>query len=105
MGRTWADDGALRRGCHKYAFHYRVGPPSRQWSLETFLKGPGGKRLASDVILSGADPRRGTKRFDLCRSNTRAGRFTIRSKLTYEDSSTGDSRSGWLRPSHFRLHR
>lgn len=103
MGRTWAPSGVLRRSCHKYPYHYRISPPTKNWSLETFLRGPAGKRLASDVILSGADPKRGTKRFDLCRSNTRPGRFTIRAKLT--DSDFSGSRSGWLRPSHFRLHR
>ena len=104
MGRTWEHDGTLRRGCHDYRYHYRVQPPSRRWSLETFLVGPGGKALASDVALAGGDPRRGTKHWSqICRSNTRPGRFTIRAKLSYDDSS-GNGHHGWLSPSHFRLH-
>jgi len=105
MGRTWAASGRLRPGCPKYVYHYRINPPSKSWIVETFLRGPGGKRLASDVIVSGGDPERGTKRFTICASNTRPGRFTIRAKLTYDDDTTGTSPAGWLRPSHFRLHR
>jgi len=103
MGRTHAPDGVLRRSCHQYKYRYRVDPPSNDWSLETFLRGPGGQALASDVILSGADPRKGTKRFRICKPNTRPGRFTIRAKLSYD--SYPDTYAGWLRPSHFRLRR
>lgn len=103
MGHTHEANGRLRRGCHRYRYTYEVAPPSDEWSLETFLLGPRGKRLASDVIISGADPADGSKRWQICRTNTRAGRFTIRARLNYNDYP--DTYSGWLKSSHFRLRR
>lgn len=103
MGSTHEANGTLRRGCHRYRYTYRVSPPSDQWSLETFLVGPHGAGLGSDDVISGADPRSGVKHWRICRSNTRPGRFTIKGKLTYNDYP--DTYSGWISPSHFRLHR
>lgn len=101
MGHFSSRNGTLRSGCHRHYYRYRVTPPSSQWSLETFLYGPKGGRLGSDVILSGADPKAGQKYFTICRSNTQPGTFTIRGKLTYQNYP--DQRSGWVTPARFRL--
>jgi len=103
MGHLASASGKLRAGCHRHYYSYRVSPPSPQWSLETFLVGPRGKRLASDVIISGADKKAGSKFFTICKANTRTGRFTIKGKLTYNDYPA--SPSGWIRPAYFRLTR
>ena len=94
----------LRKGCHNYAYTYTVKPPASagtEWSLETFLTGPHGGRLGSDVILGGADPKHGKKTWRICKSNTVPGTFTIKAKLTY--NANPDQYSGWLNASHFRL--
>lgn len=104
MGRTHAASGRLANGCKYYHYTYRVKPPSGTWwTLETFIVGPNGRRLASDVILSGSDPKSGRRRFQLCRTNTPPGRFKIRGKLTYKDYP--DEYSGWIATSHFTLRR
>lgn len=94
----------LRAGCHNYTYNFTVKPPASagtEWSLETFLIGPRGGHLASDVILGGADAKHGQKVWRLCKSSTVPGRFTISSKLTYNESP--DQFHGWVKPSHFRL--
>lgn len=103
MGRTQEANGRLRRGCHYYAYTYRVTPPSNaeDWALETFLQGPHGKGLGADVIVSGSDPAVGTKRWRLCRNNTVAGVFTIKARITYDVYP--DTYRGWVATSHFRL--
>lgn len=104
MGHTHAPSGTLHNGCRYYHYTYRVHPPiGTWWSLETFIVGPHHRRLASDVIISGANPRSGTKKFQLCRVNTGPGRFEIRAKLTYKDYP--DEYTGWVTPSYFRLKR
>lgn len=103
MGHMSSPSGKLRAGCHRHTYTYRVTPPSSDWSLETFLIGPAGGHLASDVIVSGADKKSGTKSFTICKSNTKPGRFTIKGKLTYDDYPAEPS--GWITPTHFRLRR
>jgi hypothetical protein len=110
MGSTHAPAYRLPRGCHWYSYTYQVSPPEPEWSLEVYITDAAGVAQASDVMLSGADPTRGTKRFQLCASNTAApGRFTIRGKLTYRHyasmpivDQTRDY-SGWIATSHFRV--
>jgi hypothetical protein len=110
MGSTHAPAYRLPPGCHWYSYSYRISPPEPDWSLETFISDAGGVAQASDVMLSGADPTSGTKRFQLCASNTDApGLFTIRARLTYRHYATmplfDDTRdySGWVTTSHFRV--
>ncbi|MDH2416334.1 hypothetical protein [Nocardioides sp. CER19] len=110
MGSTHAPAYRLPPGCHWYTYTYRVSPPEPEWSLEVFITDAAGVAQASDVMLSGADPTQGTKRFQLCASNTAApGRFTIRGKLSYRHyasmpivDQTRDY-SGWIASSHFRV--
>ncbi|NYD41426.1 hypothetical protein [Nocardioides panaciterrulae] len=102
-GRTDAPNGVLRAGCHGYRYHWRITPPTHDWLLETFLRGPGGKRLASGMFDSDSEHERDHSRFRFCRYSTRPGRFTIRAKLTWYKGY--EQRTVRLRPSHFRLHR
>lgn len=101
MGHFSTKSGRLPSGCHRHYYRYRVSPPSSEWDLETFLYGPRGGRLGSDVIVSGADGTSGQKFFTICSSNTRPGTFTIRGKLTYE--TYPNEPSGWVTPRRFQL--
>ena len=110
MGSTHAPAYRLPPGCHWYSYTYRISPPEPDWSLETIITDAGGVAQASDVMLSGADATSGSKRFQLCASNTDApGVFTIRGRLTYRHYATmpllDETRdySGWITTSHFRV--
>ncbi len=102
-GHTGAPNGVLRAGCHGYRYHWRIHPPTNDWLLETYLRGPGGKHLASGMFDSDSEHKRDHSAFRLCRYSTRPGRFTIRAKLTWYKGYA--QRTVRLRPSHFRLHR
>jgi hypothetical protein len=102
-GRTHADDGRLRSGCHTYRYHYVVATPTHDWTLETFLVDPNGDTLASGAFLSDSDPERGTSGFRFCRYSTRAGKFTIRAKVHWYNGSA--EHKAVFKPSHFRLTR
>ncbi|MCL8026279.1 hypothetical protein [Nocardioides bruguierae] len=103
-GKTAAKDRAMKRGCKNYSYRYRVRPPTQDaWGLETFLIDRDGEQVASGAFLYGGDPRHGTGSFRFCRSQTRAGRFTIRAKLTYYDGWT--KYEGWIAPTHFRIRK
>jgi len=110
MGSTHAPAYTLPPGCHWYSYSYRISPPEPEWALEILVTDAAGVAQASDVILSGADATTGTKRFQLCASNTAApGQFTIRGKLTYRHYATmpivdhSQDYSGWIATSHFRV--
>ncbi|SFC69262.1 hypothetical protein SAMN04487968_109197 [Nocardioides terrae] len=110
MGSTSAPPYTLPAGCHWYSYSYRITPPEPEWSLEVLVTDAAGVAQASDVILSGADATSGTKRFQLCASNTAApGVFTIRGHLTYRHYATmpivdqTQDYSGWIATSHFRV--
>jgi len=107
MGSTWAKwKRTLASGCHSYRYTYTVKPPAaagKQWELETFLVGPRGGHLGSDVIIGGADPKHGAKSWRICRSNTVPGTFTINARLSYKIDP--DEYSGSLKARHFRLVR
>lgn len=102
-GRTHADDGVLRPGCHDYRYRYRLDIRSDDWSLETFLDDRTGETIGSGAYVADADPKSGPARFRICRYTTHAGRFTIRAKLVFYTDS-GEHKV-WLEPSHFRLRR
>jgi len=110
MGGTRAPAYRLPPGCHWYRYSYHVSPPEPEWSLELFISDAAGVAQASDVVMSGADPTTGSKRFQLCASNTAApGLFTIRGKLTYRHYASAPiidqtrDYSGWIATSHFRV--
>ena len=102
LGRTHADDGVLRMGCHNYPYRYRLNIRTNDWTLETFLDDRRGETIASGAYAAGPDHKRQRTHFRFCRYNTVPGRFTIRAKLSWYPDS-GD-RKAWLLPSHFRLH-
>jgi hypothetical protein len=110
-GRAWRGDGVLERGCHVYAFRYRVRPGRHDWGAEFFLVGPGREGLGTDVKLSNTDRKRGRGSFEVCRSATRPGKFRIRGKLTINHEAqvfppTEESREvHWVKPARFRLRR
>jgi hypothetical protein len=101
-GTTTGHDAKIRNGCHRYRYDYALTPPDGDWSLETFLVGPGGKHYGSDTFQSG-DPLVGTGTWRLCRQSTRGGRYTIRAKLSVING--GDYYEGWLPDSTFRLRK
>lgn len=104
-GRTAADDGVLRSGCHRYRYRYRFTPPTHDWVVETFLVDPRGEKIASNAYDSDVDPVANRRaHFAFCRYVTRPGRFSIHAKLIWYDGS-GDGHKVWLVPSHFRLRR
>ena len=102
-GRIWASDKVLREGCHNYRYQYRVRPETGEWTLETFLRDPSGDTIASNVLDSVIDPRRGSSTFRICRNVTRPGRFKIRGKLT--NYVGDDQRVVWVKPGRFRMRR
>jgi hypothetical protein len=110
MGSTSAPSYVLPPGCHWYSYSYRVSPPEPEWSLEVFITDAAGVAQASDVMISGADATSGTKRFQLCESNTAApGLFTIRGRLTYHHYASMPfvdqerDYAGWIAASQFRV--
>ena len=101
-GSVHSGDGVLERGCQSHRYRYRVHPRGSDWSLELFLIGPGGKHISTGYQFKGHDPKRGRGRFQFCSQTTRPGRFTVRSRLTWED---GQYHEKWLEPRTIRLHR
>lgn len=101
LGRLWAKDKVLKRGCHDYRYQYRVKPDTRHWSLETFLRDPSGEVIASNAFENATNKRRGSSTFRFCRWNTEPGRFKIRGKLTQYDGY--DQTVGWVKPGWFRM--
>jgi hypothetical protein len=102
-GHTDGRDGVLRSGCHGYRYHWVIKPPTNDWLLETFLRDPRGKRLASGMFDSDSEQKRDHSRFRFCRYSTRPGRFAIHAKLTWYNGYA--QHTVWLDPSHFRLRR
>jgi hypothetical protein len=101
LGRTWARDKVLKRGCHDYRYQYKVTAPAEEWSLELFLRDPSGDTIASNAKDSMVDPKRGSGTFRFCRYNTEPGRFKIRGKLTRYNGY--DQYVGWVKPGIFRM--
>ncbi|HEX5861508.1 MAG TPA: hypothetical protein VFY58_06675 [Nocardioides sp.] len=100
-GSVRSPDGVLERGCQTHPYRYRVRPGGSDWSLEVFLSNRRGKRLATGYEWKGKDPRRGRGRFEFCSQSTSPGRFTVRSRLTWDDGAYHEKwlqrRTIWLR--------
>lgn len=103
-GSTYSSDKILRSRCRHYTFTYRVTVPSNDWAAEFFLSNPNGRGVASQGILSNSDPARGRLSWRLCRNSLVYGRYKIRMKVTWAES-TYENREGWVRPSYFRMKR
>ncbi len=107
-GATRAPDQTLRPGCHRYRYHYRVSPPTNSWAAEIFLINRKGRGVASMAIDSASDPKRGWRKWTICRASTVYGRHKIKMKVTYNPQPkdpTPDVIAGWVKPSKFRLTR
>jgi len=101
-GSVHSGDGIFEKGCQSHRYRYRVRPGGSDWSLEVFLIGPGGKQVSTGYEFKGHDPKRGHGRFHFCSQATRPGKFTVRSRLTWDD---GQYHEKWLEPRTIRLHR
>ena len=101
-GSVRSADGVLKRGCQSHGYSYRVRPGGSDWSLELFFVGPRGKQVSTGYEWKGKDPKRGRGRFEFCSQATRPGRFTVRSRLTWDDGRTHEK---WLEPRAIRMHR
>jgi hypothetical protein len=101
-GSVHSGDGAFEKGCQSHGYRYRVRAEGSDWSLELFLIDPRGKQIATGYEWKGSDPRRGSGRFEFCSQTTRPGRFTVRSRLTWDD---GRYHEKWLEPRKVRLRR
>ncbi|MFT4286134.1 hypothetical protein [Nocardioides sp.] len=99
MGSFSAPDIALVQGCATYSYGYSLAPSSPDWTVEVTVVGPGGLGIASEIIISGADPTVGSKPLTLCSTSTPAGVYTIRGRITVSDYP--DQYSGWLTPTTF----
>ena len=106
-GSTSAHDQTLRRGCHRYRYHYKIHAPTDYWSAEIFLVNPRGVGLASAAIDTISEPDRGTLFFRICRPSTVYGVHKLRMKITYctDRDCREPSHDGFVRPSTFRLKR
>lgn len=105
LGSTSARNQVLHKGCHGYAYSYRVTPPpyTSTWSAEIFLIGPRGGKVGSTYLLSPADPASGKRVWRLCRSTTIPGKYTMRMKVTSIDIY--DLHTSWVQPTTFRISR
>ena len=83
--QTSAEDGVLRRGCHRYRYGYAVSGSTTDWRLETSVVDRTGKAVAAGVIMGNNHPAAGDQWYDLCRYATRPGRFTITGTVTTYD--------------------
>jgi len=101
LGRLWAGDKWLKRGCHNYKYQYQVTSSADDWLLEVFLKDPTGETIASNTKDSYVNPKRGSGTFRFCRNNTRPGKFKIRGKLTRYDAH--GQYVGWVQRGVFRM--
>jgi hypothetical protein len=101
-GSVHSGDGIFQRGCQSHGYRYRVRPGGSDWSLELFLIGPRGKQISTGYEFNGHDPNRGRGRVHFFSQSTRPGRFTVRSRLTWDD---GEYHEKWLAPRTIRLHR
>ena len=101
-GSVHSGDGRFEKGCQSHGYRYRVRPGGSDWSLELFLIGPRGQQVSTGYEFNGHDPKRGHGRFHFCSQPTRPGRFTVRSRLTWDD---GQYHEKWLEPRTIRLHR
>jgi hypothetical protein len=108
FGRVWAADKVLREGCHGYRYQYVVRPRSNDWLFETFLHGPSGRTIASNTMDPAVSRKRDSSRFRFCNDVTRAGRFKITGKLSWQTCNLlGECTRHvhWVKPGYFRMRR
>ena len=101
-GTIRSPDGILEKGCQSHGYRYRVNADDSDWSLELFLVDPDGEQVGNGYERKGHDPARGRGRFEFCAQPTRAGIFTVRAKLTWDDGEYHDT---WLETRTIQLRR
>lgn len=101
-GAVRSPDGVLGKGCQSHRYRYRVNADDSDWSLELFLVDPDGETVANGYEWKGHDPARGHGRFEYCAQPTRAGTFTVRARLTWDDGAYHEK---WLKKRTIRLRR
>ena len=110
--KTWgavrAPDQVLKKGCHRYRYHYRVDVPD--WAAEVFVMRPNGSTILHDVVFVASEPRKGWRRFttDICKRSAPYGRYRIKMKVTWnpdEGDPTPDNIDGFVRTTSFRFTR
>lgn len=101
-GSVRSPDGILERGCQSHPYRYRVRAEDSDWSLELFLVDRRGRTVANGYEWKHADPAKGRGRFRFCSEVTKSGRFTVHSRLTWDDGSYHEKR---LEPRRLRLRR
>ena len=99
--RASAPDGTLLRGCHDYAYRYRVQHAGDDWMLEIIVQDRTGTGVASTALFANQDAKSGKRTFRLCRAGTKAGKFTFVGVLTVRDGYSQavhavDPTSFWL---------
>ena len=89
-------NGVLKRSCRNYRYSYAITPPDAgDWALETFLIGPGARRLASDGFVDGFDPLVGQRHApDLPSSPPGPGRLQDPGEAGRPSRATTPSRPG-----------
>ncbi|MBU1801906.1 hypothetical protein [Nocardioides sp.] len=93
----------LKRGCHTYFYRYEITPPTEEWDAEVFIVSPDGTGLASDVIFSAVDKKRGRNSYEVCRPSTTYGKHKLKMKVTFNRGR--EVFDGFVKPSSFRFKR
>ncbi len=102
-GKAVSKNHVLKRGCHDYAYRYKVKPPTKQWSAEIFFVTPNGTGLAHRAFDSAANPAKDRVKLTVCSPSTDYGKHKIKMKITY---TRGDAMVvGWVKPTTFRFTR
>lgn len=103
FAKTFRGDGTLKKGCKDYSYRHKITPPedADTWALEIFIVDGSGETVASDAVIKGADPKKGTRQFRLCRARTEPGKFRLRGKFTYKVGF--DTFDGQIDPTRFSL--
>ena len=109
-GKLRRGDGVLHHGCHHYRYRYVLRPRAKDWAIELFIKGPGGKTLGNDAFEKGQRPKRGHRHFKICAQTTEPGRFSIHGKMTRDVQTCSTpltcetvQKIVWVSPAKFRL--
>ena len=103
FGHLNEHNGTLLPGCHRsYYWSYSIYPPrGYDWQVNLRVIAPGGKQVASDALIRGADPLNGRKYYMLCSAVAPRGEYTLLATMTLTDQI--NSWTGHLPVWHFWL--
>lgn len=103
-GNTAANDGILRKGCHRYFFAYVAQVPTDDWTMEISILDRRGKAVAAFAFLGPSDPKTQTTSYRLCRGATVPGKFRIKGRLEWYDTPS-EPIPAFMPVTRFRLAR